>query len=192
FVVTCVGDDGDFSFIPSRQGTTLADRIARNILKTSGGRFNEYSFLDRGSDERQFCSPLIDLPVASITRSKYATYDEYHTSGDNLDFISQTGLKGSFEIYKKCLQLLEANKIYQNVFPCEPQLGKRGLYPTLSTKESGQQVHTMMNVIAYADGKTDLLELSAKLTIDPFECAEIAERLVAAGVLSIASSASIT
>jgi aminopeptidase-like protein len=116
-------------------------------------------------------------------RSKYGEYPEYHTSDDDLSLISPDGLNGTLEILKRCVAGLEANHIYESVFTCEPQLGKRGLYPTLSTRETAGQVRAMMNVIGYADGRTDLLAIADRIG-EPIElCSEIAERLSDAGVL---------
>jgi aminopeptidase-like protein len=183
FVVTCVGDDRDYSFLPSRSGGTLADRVAELVLTRQVEEFTRYSFLDRGSDERQYCSPLIDLPVVSIMRTKYGVYPEYHTSLDDLSLISAEGLTGGFTVLQSCLKHLEQNYRYKATTPCEPQLGKRGLYPTLSSKGSAAQVRTMLDVLAYADGETDLIEVSRRIGADMMVCADIARRLEAHGLL---------
>jgi aminopeptidase-like protein len=166
FVVTCIGDNLTYSFMPSRRGDTLADRAALHTLKNNVKEFTEYSFLERGSDERQYCSPGVDLPVCSIMRSKYGTYPEYHTSHDDLSFISPEGLKGGFEILKKTIQAIEFNDYYLNLSICEPQLGKRGLYPNTSTKETFYKTRRMMNFLAYADGKIDLIDLANQIDED--------------------------
>ncbi len=167
FVVTCVGDDRAYSFMPSRTGKTLADKIARFALENYLEKYDEYSFLERGSDERQYCSPLIDLPVVSVMRSKYGTYPEYHTSLDDLQLISPEGLGGAFDIICRCIEILEINHTYIVTRPCEPQLGKRGLYKLDSTKTGAD---TINNLLAYLDGKTDLVEISKIIRSDIFEC----------------------
>jgi len=183
FVLTCMGDERAWSFMPSRLGGTLADRVALHVLDRRRVPFTRYSFLERGSDERQYCSPLVDLPVVSIMRSKYGLYPEYHTSLDDLTLVTQAGLEGSLAVMKACIEALEANQTYIAVAPCEPQLGKRGLYPDLSTRDSGVDVRTMMNVLAYADGCADLLTIAETIGESVAECARIADQLVNGAVL---------
>jgi aminopeptidase-like protein len=177
WAITCVGDDGQFSYIPTRNGNTLTDRVSRLILRNCSQGYKEYSWLDRGSDERQFNSPGIDLPVASITRSKYGEYAEYHTSLDNLDFISGEGLYGSLEVYKHCIQALEQNLIYTPSVLCEPKLGKYKLYETVSIKGSSFSSRKVLNVLSFIDGDTDLLEISSKTGLEFNEVVEIAKIL---------------
>lgn len=183
FVLTCMGDDLGYSFLPSRNEQTLADRVALNVLGFAQPTFSRYSFLDRGSDERQYGSPGVDLPMVSVMRSKYGTFPEYHTSLDNLDYISPAGLQGGFETLKACLELLEGNEIYEAVCVGEPQLGKRGMYPTISTKKSNGLIRLMGNVLAYADGISDVIAISQKIHVPGGEVLRTMETLLKAGLV---------
>jgi len=116
-------------------------------------------------------------------RSKYGTYPEYHTSLDNLSLISPQGLAGAFGALQKCISLIEANATYRTTCLGEPQLGKRGLYPTLSQRGSGLEVKTMMNILAYADGQQDLISLAERIGVAAETCLPILERLLREGLI---------
>jgi len=183
FVVTCVGDERAHSFLRSRDGDTLADRAAKLVMSHHAPGHVEYSYLDRGSDERQYCSPGVDLPVVSLMRTRYASYPEYHTSLDDLTLVTPAGLAGGYEMIRKCIELLEHNYAYRVTTPCEPQLGKRGLYPTLSTREAGYSVRGMTNVLAYSDGTRDIVGLATHVGLSGEEAVAISEQLHAHGLL---------
>ena len=107
FVLTCVGDDREYSYLESRKGNTLTDRVMKNVLGFAHPEYKSYSYLDRGSDERQYNAPGVDLPVCDFCRSKYGEYPEYHTSEDNMSLISPEGLAGSYDVMTQILQALE-------------------------------------------------------------------------------------
>lgn len=183
FNVTCIGDERAYSFLPSRNGSTLADRVSLNVLKFKHPEFIYYSFLDRGSDERQYCSPGVDLPVVSVMRSKYREYPEYHTSLDNLNFVTPLGLQGGYTLLRDCLELLEKNRTYRAICLGEPQLGRRNLYPPLGTKYPQREVTEILDFLAYADGTNDLVEISNIIKVPAWRLYEIVDKLLFAGLI---------
>lgn len=160
FLLSCVGDDRTYSMVKTKYGDTLTDKLLKNVLQYHFPDYKLYDFLHRGSDERQYNAPGVDLPVCAVCRSKYGEYPEYHTSADDLSLISEEGLRGTFELMKKCIRALEYNYHYKLGCFCEPQLGKRGLYPTISQKGSYDDVIALTDFIAYADGRNDLIDIS--------------------------------
>lgn len=183
FVLSCVGDNRTYSYIPSRDGATLADRVAKNVLGFHYPEYVRYTFLDRGSDERQYNAPGVDLPVCVVCRSKYGEYPEYHTSLDNMSLISPEGLEGAYNVYMSMLQAIEYNGFYRIKCFCEPQLGKRGLYPNVSQKGSYDAVKSMVNFIAYADGKRDLIDISNVIGVPVSELITVITKLTEADLL---------
>jgi len=186
FNLVCVGDNAKFSYLPTKDENTITDKVVEFVFKYYSIKHKKYTFLDRGSDERQYGSIGINLPIASIMRSKYGTYKEYHTSKDNLNFISEKGLSGSLEMYKKIIIVIEKNLKYKTtVLDCEPFFTKYNLYPTQSTKETFSKVKLTKNIIAYADGNYDLIDLSRILKTDFFVLSQNCETLLKKGLLKI-------
>lgn len=185
FVLSCVGDNRTYSIVSSKYADTLADRVLENVLKFHYPGYKHYSFLERGSDERQYGSAGVDLPVCGFCRSMYREYPEYHTSADNMDLISPEGLQGAYEVMVKVINALENNYIFQMQCKCEPQLGKRGLYPTISRKGVYDAVRTMQHLIAYADGRNDLIGISNILNVPVDELIPIKDKLMEHQLLTV-------
>lgn len=160
FNLTCVGDNRGFSLMPSLEGNTLADKVATYALSSERIDYTKHTFLERGSDERQYCWPGVDLPVVSIMRSKYHTYPEYHSSDDNLSLINKEGLLGAFKIHINCIKTLELNNTYLAKVICEPNLGKRGLYPTTSTLNNKGFSRDLIDFLVYCNGKRTVLDIA--------------------------------
>lgn len=184
FMLTCVGDNRNWSFLPSRKGNTKADRVAKRVLDKLDIEYKEYSFLTRGSDERQYCSPGVDLPIVSVMRSKYEEYPEYHSSLDDLTFISPEGLQGSFDLYREIIDHFEASLYPRITVLCEPQLGKRGLYPASNVQGIDDHVRNLRNIIAYADGSLSLNELFDITNVPEKEGLEILRKLHKNGLIT--------
>jgi aminopeptidase-like protein len=185
YVITCAGDPGAFTYKRSRRGDTLADRAAEHVLRESRAAHSVIDFFPSGSDERQYCSPGFDLPVGSLMRTMYGTYPEYHTSLDNLDFITAEALEETLAMYVAAVDALEANETLSvTVAHGEPQLGKRGLYPTLgSARKTEEKVTDMMWLLNMCDGTRDLLAVAEYAGRPMAALAPIAAELKTAGLL---------
>ncbi|WMS89944.1 DUF4910 domain-containing protein [Pseudoalteromonas sp. HL-AS1] len=185
FNITCIGDDRDYSYIPSRDENTLSDKVAKHVLQHVAPSYKKYPFIESGSDERRYCAPGIDLPIACLMRTKYNHYPEYHTSLDDLSLVTPKGLQGGYEVLRRCLEVLEKNEVLKLNVICEPQLGKRGLYPNLSTKQSNQMVSNMMNFISYCDGILSNIEIAQKINVPLWDLYEIIQNLKDANLLAL-------
>ena len=149
--------------MPSRTGNTETDKLVENILKYEYKKFEKFSFLDRGSDERQYCNPNVDLPMVSVMKKKYHEYKQYHNSLDNLSFIKEQHLLSSFEFYKNLIFSIENNFKIKNNFYCEPPLKK--YFPTLSKKKVENLSKLIFDILIHSDGKKSLLEIADKLNV---------------------------
>ena len=180
YVVTCIGDPGPFTYKFSRQGDSLADRAALHVLTQSDEPHRLMDFYPARSDERQYCSPGYDLPVGSLLRSTYDTFSEYHTSNDDLELVTADALGHSLRVYHRVIEALEAARTYEATMPYgEPQMSKRGLYPTTGAIRSLEgERRDMMFLLNWCDGQGDLLAAGERVGRPIWELAPVARTLV--------------
>ena len=159
--LTCIGDERQHSCMMSKYENSPADLALIQAYKNLHiKKFKIYSFLERGSDERQYNSPGVDLPIASIFRTKYGKYPEYHSSLDDFNLVTLKGVTGGFRVARETINII-LNTIYPKYkVLCEPQMGKRDLYPLLSSKQNKGVSRKYLDFLQYADGKNSLTTIS--------------------------------
>ena len=163
-VLTGVGDSGNLHYKKSRRGSAEIDRAFAHVLQHSGKQHKILEFSPYGYDERQYCSPGINLPVGRLSRTPHGTFPEYHTSADNLEFVHPDQLAHTLAVCLDVFSLLEENVTFVNLNPkCEPQLGKRGLYRMIGgSSDSGVSEMAMLWVLNQSDGKNSLLDIAER------------------------------
>jgi aminopeptidase-like protein len=181
-VLTCLGDAGAFHYKNSRRGAEI-DRVARLVLHSSGLAHEIRAFMPYGYDERQYCSPGFDLPVGCLSRSVWGEFPEYHTSADNLEFVTAASLEESLTVVSSIVDVLEANRHYVNTSPFgEPALGRRGLYRSGGRSAADENLARLW-VLNQSDGRHSLLDIAERAGM-PFELIERSAReLKDAGLL---------
>ena len=202
FVVTTVGGPGSLGMKHSFQNDGYMDRVAKQALRDGGKEFREHPFEVLGSDERNFSGPAFRIPMATICKDKYYEYREYHTSLDNLDFVRGDAIAETLAAYLRAIEILEADvRLVSLAPPGEPQLGKRGLYPTgggsttpaagAARQDTGAAatVAATLSVLFWADGKTSLLEVAERTGMAFGVVAAAASRLREAGLVGEARAA---
>ena len=189
-VLTCVGDAGPFHYKKSRRGDSPVDRAAAHVLAHLAHGSEVMDFSPYGYDERQYCSPGFNLPVGCLMRSVWGTFPEYHTSADNLEFILPAKLAESLRVCVAILDVLENDRRYRNLSPfCEPQLGKRNLYPSGAGESITREVHARLWVLNLTDGSHTLLDIAERSSLPFSAIHHAAETLLAGGLLSLSPEA---
>jgi aminopeptidase-like protein len=183
-VLSCVGDPGRFTYKRSRRGNAEIDRVVEQVFRSSGLEYETTDFSPNGYDERQYCSPGVNLPMGCFMRTPNGQYPQYHTSADDLGFISAEALAESLKMLLHCVLVLESNYCYQNLNPkCEPQLGRRGLYRQMGGTNSSAFEEAMLWVLNLSDGGNSLLDIAERSKLNFANLDEAARVLLENGLL---------
>ena len=169
-VLTGVGDRGAPTYKRSRRGDADIDRAAAHVLALGGRAHEIRDFSPWGYDERQYCSPGFDLPVGCLMRTPHGEYPEYHTSADDLDFVTAESMTDTLEICLAMFDVIERNGVYRNLNPYgEPQLGRRGIYGAIGgSSDKRADELALLWVLNMSDGSRSLLDVAERSKL-PFD-----------------------
>jgi aminopeptidase-like protein len=181
----CVGSAHPFTYKRTLAGDAEVDRAAATVLRDRGAGDPVIDFFPYGYDERQYNSPGFRAPVGSVMRGRHGMFPEYHTSADNLGFVSAERLAESLAVVRGIVDVLEANRRYTNLAPDgEPQLGKRGLYRATGGTRIPDLNLAMLWVLQLSDGRCDLIAIAERAKL-PFATIRVAaDHLRDAGLLA--------
>ncbi len=182
-VLACAGDPGSLTYKRSRRGDAEIDKVLEFVLTERPHTLLDFS--PYGYDERQFCSPGFNLGVGSLTRTPYAGYPQYHTSADDLDFVSTEAMEDTLATLREAFSVLDRNRRYVNLSPYgEPQLGKRGLYDSLGGRSDAKDAQmAMLWVLNLSDGEHSLLDITKRSGLPFDSVAAAAQALHGAGLV---------
>ncbi|QQF52223.1 DUF4910 domain-containing protein [Campylobacter fetus subsp. venerealis] len=178
FVLSCIGDERAYSVVLSPDEDSLSDKAALHTVKFLSKNPQIYSFLYRGSDERQFNTPDLNLGIVTLCRSKFGEYKEYHTSLDDLSLITKKGLEEGLLYAKNMILNLEINKTYRLNTTCEPNLGSRGLIFTINKGAYPSDMTLIRDFLAYCNGKRSVIDIADKLGVEAKSLKDLVENLL--------------
>ncbi|RSK49080.1 DUF4910 domain-containing protein [Hymenobacter rigui] len=166
-VLTLLGGSGEFTYKQSRRATAEVDRAMALLLRDAKVPHVVRPWLPYGYDERQYCSPGFNLPVGCLSRTPFGEFPEYHTSADNLAFVTPEQLAESLILVETLCLALEGNRTYRNLSPYgEPQLGRRGLYKGVGGGQEGADWQmALLWVLNLSDGQHSLLSIAEQAAL---------------------------
>ncbi|MBW9210774.1 DUF4910 domain-containing protein [Mumia sp. zg.B21] len=187
-VLTGLGGPGPLVYKRTRRGDRRIDDVGASVVERRDGQVRAYS--PYGYDERQFNALGFDMPVGRLSRTPHGEYPEYHTSADDLDLVKDDKLVEALDTVSEVVDVLENDRVYRNLAPYgEPQLGKRGLYPSTGGRNASETVMAMLWILAYADGQMSLLEIARRSDVGFGLLKDAAQTLCEAGLLADEGSA---
>jgi aminopeptidase-like protein len=188
-VITTVGGPGKLGYKKSWQLDHSINRIIEEVMNEAGESFITYPFDIHGSDERQYSSQGFRINCATICKDRYYEYPEYHSSLDNLDFVTGEQIAFTFALYLKVIDKIENRKIFKSRIPYgEVMLSRHGLYPSSGgaqcpDAQGRSELDLILWILFLCDGRKSLNDIALELSVDESSILPVVERLVQKGVL---------
>lgn len=190
-VITTVGGPGAFGYKQSFDPSNAINRLVEEVFTETGKSFLTYPFDIHGSDERQYSSQGFRINVATICRDRYYEYPYYHSSLDDLAFVTGPQIAETLGLYICLIRKLEARKIYRNTMPyCEVMLSRHALYPATGGAQQPErcgrsELDVILWLLFLCDGREDVVSIAKRLELPVDRIVQTADKLVAQGALEL-------
>jgi aminopeptidase-like protein len=183
--LTCLGDSHPFTYKRTVFGSAEIDRVVPRALASMSVPHDVIDYFPYGYDERQYNSPGFRLPVGSLMRGRHGRFPEYHTSADDLSFITAGRLGESWRVLERAIELIDKGRRFRNLAPLgEPQLGRRGLYRAIGGTDIAQLEHAMLWALSLSDGEHSVDDIVQRSGLSSEAISAAVELLTAKGLLS--------
>ncbi len=189
-VITTAGGPGKMGYKQSWDAGHSINRLIETVFQNAGQEFITYPFDIHGSDERQYSSQGFRINCATICKDRYYEYAQYHSSLDDLDFVTGTQIAQTFELYCRLIDKLEVRRIYRNRIPYgEVMLSRHDLYPTSGGAQRPElggrsDLDLILWLLFLCDGRKALDDIALDLGVAVSELDPLVDRLVQKGVLA--------
>jgi len=172
-VLNCLGGPNlELSYKTTKYANSVLDKYFLRLGLENKIKIRDFTPMG-GSDERQYNSPKINLPVGQLGRTIYEEHPEYHNSLDNKEFMDFAQLELSCKQILKYLLEIEELSIYKTTNGYgEPFLSRYKLYPTInsnitrtensedSLKDGKRQQKVIMFLLNYSDGLNSTTDIA--------------------------------
>lgn len=189
-VITTVGGKGSFGYKQSWDSSHHINSMIESVLREAGAEFLTYPFDIHGSDERQYSSSGFRINTATITRDRYYEYDYYHTSLDDLNYVTSDQIKETYQLYKSLIDKLESMQVYKSASPyCEVMLSRHGLYPkhggAIKPELNGRsELDIILWLLFLCDGRKPIETIASQLGLELKDIEPALNNLISKSILS--------
>jgi len=186
--ITTVGGPGNFQIKKSFDALHPINLIIEKVLRQNKKVFTANDFDIHGSDERQYSSPGFRINMATLAKDMYYTYPQYHTSLDNLDFVTGSQIAETLLLYTQIIDAIESRSVYERSDPHgEPMLSQHGLYEifggALLPNLKIANLDLVLWILFLTDGVKSTSDIASQLKLKPDQVLEVCELLTSKNLL---------
>ncbi len=173
--VEMTGNQSEIAIHRSRQSDHLLDRVTDYVLRSTPHVTREFA-AHPANDERVINGPGVNVPCISVNRWPY---DEYHTTDDNLDIISEEMLQGAADLIEQIVRVYASNYIPKRTFRGPVFLSGHGLW--VDWRENWELNRAIEKIMMRFEGQHTIFDIAEEVGLDYWVVRDYVEKFRAKG-----------